>query len=132
MPAPVELPVNGPVHDTSGFSRRLAILLSATACPGAGQFVQRRWLVGLLFMAGFIACLVMLILAVVVPIVSNLRIALDAAGWGSTEPFQPISVVKVLSFFSVAVLIYLAALLDVIAYQRRQSRRLDEQRNKHE
>jgi len=77
VPAQVELPVSGPAHDASGSSARLAIFLSCAVCPGAGHFVQRRWIIGALFLAAFTACLVMMLLAVVVPLMMNLRIALD-------------------------------------------------------
>jgi hypothetical protein len=123
MPAQVELPVSGPAHDASGSSARLAIFLSAAVCPGAGHFVQRRWIMGALYLAAFVACLVMTLLAVVVPLMINLRITLDFAEKGSSEIFRTISLVKVLTWFGLAVLVYLAALVDIIAYARRQARR---------
>jgi len=123
MPAQVELPVSGPAHDASGSSARMAIFLSTAVCPGAGHFVQRRWTMGALYLAAFVACLVMTLLAVVVPLMTNLRIILDFAEKGSSEIFRAISLVKVLIWFGLAVLVYLAALVDVIAYARRQARR---------
>jgi glucan phosphoethanolaminetransferase (alkaline phosphatase superfamily) len=119
----VELPVSGPAHDASAASARLAIFLSAAVCPGAGHFVQRRWILGVLFLAAFVACLVMTLLAVVVPLMMNLRITLDFAEKGSSEIFRTISLVKVLTWFGLAILVYLAALVDIIAYARRQARR---------
>ena len=123
MPAQVELPVSGPAHDASGSSARLAIFLSCAVCPGAGHFVQRRWIIGALFLAAFTACLVMMLLAVVVPLMMNLRIALDFAEKGRSAIFRTISLVKVLTWFGLTVLVYLAALVDIIAYVRRQARR---------
>ena len=129
MPAQVELPVSGPAHDASGSSARLAIFLSCAVCPGAGHFVQRRWIIGALFLAAFTACLVMMLLAVVVPLMMNLRIALDFAEKGRSAIFRTISLVKVLTWFGLTVLVYLAALVDIIAYARRQARwRLDARR----
>jgi len=129
MPAQVELPVSSPAHNTSGSSARLAIFLSAAVCPGAGHFAQRRWIMGALYIAAFVACLVMTLLAAIVPLMMNLRIILDFADTGSSEPLQVISLVKVLTWFGLSVLVYLAALVDVIAYARRQvRRRLDENR----
>ena len=123
MPAQVELPVSGPAHDALGSSPRLAIFLSAAVCPGAGHFAQRRWIMGVLYLVLFVACLVMTLLAVVVPLMMNLRITLDFAEKGGSETFRVISLVKVLTWFGLTVLVYLAALVDIIAYARRQTRR---------
>ena len=129
MPTPVELPVSGPDRGGNGSSARMAIFLSAAACPGAGHFVQRRWFLGAFYLIAFLACLVMTILAVVVPLMMNLRITLDFAEKGSSETFQAISLVKMLTWFGLAVLVYLTALVDIIAYARRQAwRQLDERR----
>ena len=123
MPAQVELPVSGPAHDASGSAARLAIFLSAAVCPGAGHFAQRRWILGVLYLAAFVTCLGLMLLAVVVPLMMNLRIALDFAEKGGSETFRTISLVKVLTWFGLTVLVYLAALVDIIAYARRQARR---------
>ena len=123
MPTQSELPVSGPEHDAPGSSARLAIFLSAAACPGAGHFVQRRWIMGVLYLAAFVACIVMALLTVIVPLMMNLRIALDFAEKGSSETFRAISLVKLLTWFGLTVMVYLAALVDIIAYARRQARR---------
>jgi hypothetical protein len=34
---------------------RIPMLLSAFVCPGAGQFMQRRWLAGAVFSSGFLS-----------------------------------------------------------------------------
>src|ERR1035437_5677285 len=104
MPVQVELPVSGPERDAPGSSARLAIFLSATVCPGAGHFVQRRWILGAFYLAAFVACLVMTLLAVVVPLMMNLRITLDFAEKGSSEIFRTISLIKVLTWFGLAIL----------------------------
>ena len=130
MPTQVELPVSDPVHDASGSSARLTIFLSCAVCPGAGHFVQRRWIMGALYLAAFIACLVMMLLAVVVPLMINFQITMDFAEKGGSEIFRTISLIKVLTWFGLAVLVYLAALIDIIAYARRQARRrLSEHQN---
>ena len=113
-----------------GSSARLAIFLSAAVCPGAGHFVQRRWVLGALYLVVFVVCLVMTLMAVVVPLMMNLRITLDFAEKGSSETFRVISIVKVLTWFGLAVLVYLAALVDIIAYARRQARRRLDARRK--
>ena len=116
-------PVRGPERDAPGSSARLAIFLSAAVCPGAGHFVQRRWILGALYLVAFVACLGLMLLAVVVPLMMNLRITLDFAEKGSSEIFRTISLIKVLTWFGLAILVYLAALVDIIAYARRQARR---------
>lgn len=126
MPTQLELPVSGPEH---GASARLAIFLSATTCPGAGHFVQRRWVLGAIYLAAFLACLVTAFLTVIMPLMINLRIMLDFAEKGSSESFRVISLVKVLAWFGLSILVYLAALVDVIAYARRQARRLGARQN---
>ena len=129
MPAQGALPANGPQPAAAGSSARLALFLSAAVCPGAGHFAQRRWVLGALYLAAFVACLVLTLLAAVVPLMINLRIALDFAEKGSSETFRAISPVKLLAWFGLTVLVYLAALADVVAYARRQVRkRLDESR----
>ena len=130
MPAQVELPVSGPEHDVSGSSMRLAVFLSCAACPGAGHFVQRRWILGVLYAVMFVACLVMTLLTAIVPLMMNMRIAMDFADKGSSEPFQVIPMLKVLAWFGLSVLVYLVALVDVIAYARRQARRRLDTRRK--
>ncbi|MBI2442164.1 MAG: hypothetical protein HYV35_12435 [Lentisphaerae bacterium] len=118
MSAQVDLPVSAPSPAELAFTRRLAILLSCTACPGAGQFVQRRWLMGLLFVVLFTACMVMLLVSVIGPLMANLRLTLDQR-LGS-EPLRAISLFRVLGSFAAAALVYFVALADVIVYARRQ------------
>ena len=115
--------LRGPERDKPNSSARLAIFLSCAVCPGAGHFVQRRWVLGALYLAAFVICLVMMILAVVVPLMMNLHIALDLAEKGSSGIFRTISLVKVLTWFGLTALVYFAALVDIIAYARRQARR---------
>lgn len=123
MTAQVELPVSRPTHVEPGSSARLAILLSTLVCPGAGQFAQRRWAPGVLYLVGFCACLGLALWAVIVPLLVNLRIAMDFAEKGGSTAFQAISLPKVLVWFGLTVMVYLVALVDVMAYARRQARR---------
>ena len=123
MQSQVELPMSGPAHDAPGSSVRLAMFLSCVVCPGAGHFVQRRWIMGVMYLVAFVACLVMMLLAVIVPLIMNLRISLDFAEKGGSAPLRVISLFKVLIWFGLSVLVYLAALVDIIAYACRQTRR---------
>jgi len=126
MSAQIDLSVSGPAHKASGPSTRMAIFLSCAVCPGAGHFCQRRWILGALYLAAFVACLGLMLLTVIVPLMINLRIIMDFAEKGGSEIFRTISIAKVLAWFGLAILVYLAALVDVIVYARRQDRqRLD-------
>jgi len=129
MPAQVELSVSTSAPVVPGSSARLAVFLSCAVCPGAGQFAQRRWVPGVLYLVGFCACLGLALWAVIVPLVVNLRIVMDFAEKGSSAAFQAISLPKVLVWFGLTILVYLAALVDVMVYARRQARRrLDDRR----
>lgn len=120
MTMQVGLPSNS-TGDVPVSSARMAVFLSAAVCPGAGHFVQRRWILGALYLSAFVACFVMMILTVVVPMTTNLRIVMDFAEKGGSDIFRPISLAKVLIWFGVAILVYLTALVDVVAYSRRQA-----------
>ncbi|MFA5042639.1 MAG: hypothetical protein WC381_07585 [Kiritimatiellia bacterium] len=109
-------------NSTSGSFARMAIFLSAAVCPGAGHFAQRRWISGALYLVAFLACLVMMLAAAIAPLAMNLRVSLDFAEKGGGDVFREISIVKVLTWFGLAVLIYLAALVDIVVYARRQAR----------
>lgn len=115
--------VNNATCNAPTTSMRLAVFLSAAACPGAGHFIQRRWILGGLYLVAFVACLVMTILAVLVPVFVNLRVTMDFAGQGTSAPMRAISIIRVLTWFGLSVLIYLAAIVDIIIYARRQARR---------
>ncbi len=113
-----------------GISARMAVLLSAAVCPGAGQLAQRRWIMGALYLVAFIACLVAMLVVVIVPLAVNLRIIMDFAETGSSEPFRAVPLARVLTLFGLTILIYLAALADTIAYARRQARQRLNERQK--
>lgn len=102
---------------------RLAIWLSAGVCPGAGQFVQGRWIRGALYAIAFLACLVLLMVEVLRPMAVNLRVALNGfAGGVSEQPFMSISWMNVLIWLVCGVGIYGAALVDTTIVYRRQWR----------
>ena len=105
---------------------RLAIYLSALVYPGSGQFVQKRWLVGLFYAIIFSICAGFLIVAIFEPMFANLRIVMDFADTGKGDDFHPISFVKVFSWLGISFLVYLAGLLDTYAaYCRSYKRRLN-------
>ena len=119
-----------PDRDALVQSGRLAVFLSAAACPGLGQYVQRRWIAGTAYLLAFLGGMVMTILAVMVPLMTNLRAALDFAQNGAGEPMRNISMPRVLGWLGVSLLVYVAALADTIAVARRRARQAQEARRK--
>ena len=115
--------VNGYDQAQAERPTRFAIWVSAFVFPGAGQFVQRRRVRGTLYMAAFGACLVLLLIEVVGALATNLRVVMDFADGKANEPFSCISIMKVLSLFGFAMVVYVCALADVVVVYRRQCRK---------
>lgn len=97
---------------------RLPLIVSAFVYPGAGQFMQRRWVPAVFFSASFTALLLWLLFGVIVPLFRTLQSVLDWASTGADEPLAPISMLNVLIPFLAALLIYLANLADVVRHLR--------------
>jgi hypothetical protein len=98
-----------------------AIVLSSLVCPGTGQLVQRRWLVGSLFTLGFIGLFVAVCIKVLGNIAYNLRVAIDMSS-GTSEPFVELSPMTLLLLFGTALVIYALNVADVLLAHRRWSR----------
>ncbi|NCC50099.1 MAG: hypothetical protein EOM20_02675 [Spartobacteria bacterium] len=105
MPAP-----NTPHRRKPIGSLRLQIFLSAFMLPGAGQFLQKRWLPGMFYSITFLGCFIFIILQVALPGLRNLRIAMDA---GSTESFAQTQFAGIAMGLLTGLTLYLANLLDV-------------------
>jgi len=101
---------------------KLAIWLSAV-CPGVGQFVQGRWIHGILYLVVFLACIVVLLIEVFGALVANFHTALDFADGKANQPFVTISIKKVLTLFCFAITAYVLALFDVIIAHSRKYRK---------
>jgi len=102
---------------------RVAILLSATVWPGAGQFAQKRWVAGAIYALSFLACFI-------VSMTYGVRIMLAYYGmWdfdrdhgdSNATSIKP-HLVKMLIFFVIAVGIFIAALIDVVIVHIRRLR----------
>ncbi|WP_372808695.1 hypothetical protein [Pontiella sp.] len=96
---------------------RIPIYLSAFACPGLGQLVQRRWLAGGLFLMGFLLgfCWVMSIA------LRNIRAYYGMLTDWNTDP----EIIPPSAFILPLLLVgafYFANLIDVFTGQRRQIR----------
>ena len=92
---------------------------AAFVCPGAGQFMQRRWIVGAFFSITFLTFLFLLVIEIFRPMFANLRIAIDMAATGSNEEFQMISLANILTYFGIALLTYFLNLADVMLAHKR-------------
>lgn len=101
---------------------RLPVMLSAFVYPGAGQFVQKRWAAGAAWSLSFTAAFVAFAGSVIVPMVRNLKVALDWASDGGGGAFAGISPLMVGTTFVVALLVYILNLADVTRAHRRQTR----------
>jgi uncharacterized metal-binding protein len=96
------------------------IFLSALVYPGAGQFLQRRWLVGLFYSVTFTILFVLLLSAVLKPLMGTLDAAFRWAAQQENRPFQTISAVRVIVLFVGLIMVYVANLTDVVRASRRR------------
>lgn len=98
------------------------MMLSAFVYPGAGQFLQKRWIAGTIYSLLFTLFSVVLIFHVFKPMFHNLNVALDwASGQDSNESFQAISLPDVLLSFTAMLIVYIVNVMDVQRTQRRRA-----------
>lgn len=81
---------------------RLPIVLSALLCPGVGQFVQGRWLAGLLFLVPSLALFSWCVFLVLSTLNQNLAVAFGT----STEMLKPMPIQSVLFSVIASIAIY--------------------------
>jgi hypothetical protein len=99
---------------------RLPILFSAVVCPGAGQCMQGRKIIGPVYMVVFLACVVFLFITIFSPLFVNLRALGHISAVDDKAAFSPIPWRNILSWFVLCLLVYLINLLDVyLGYRRR-------------
>lgn len=96
-----------------------APLLSALVCPGVGQFTQGRVVAGLFYSISFLGLFAALLWVVLVPMVHNLRVALDFAASTSNEPFMEVSWMRLALLFGLAMLVYFINIFDAIRAERK-------------
>ncbi len=95
------------------------MLLSAFVCPGVGQFVQRRWRAGALFLLTFAAAFVVFMGVAGSLIISYYRMGFEF------ETYEPdIHPGRLLPAFIAALAIYVANLVDVAAAHFRAGRKM--------
>jgi len=83
------------------------IVLSALVCPGAGQFLQRRWIAGVFFFTTFLAAFVCFMIADFRVIAAYYHMAFDF-----DAPPPEVSLAAPLPSFAVAISIYVIGLID--------------------
>lgn len=96
-------------------SSRIPILLSAFACPGAGQFMQKRWVAGVVFVSGFLVGFFWVMVLAIGNIVDYYRMAFDFDG---PEP-DPTSPQAFIAPLMIALVFYVINLFDVSGAQLR-------------
>ena len=96
-------------------SSRIPLLLSAFACPGAGQFMQRRWLAGIIFAAGFLWGFFWLMVLAMGIITDFYKMAFE---FETYEP-TPVSPIAFIAPVAIATVFYLISLFDVFIAQQR-------------
>lgn len=101
---------------------KTAFYLSALMAPGAGQFFQRRWAAGAIYLGLFLVCFVFFLAEIIRPMAKNILIAIDFAAQKSDLPFERFRVVPILVWLGLSVAVYLAGLLDTWGGYARQSR----------
>ena len=101
-------------------SDRTPVFLSAFVYPGAGQFLQGRWLAGLLYSLCFTACLVLLLSSVIRPLFQTLNAALRWAESSKADTaFTPVPLFRILAMFVVALALYISNIADAARATRR-------------
>jgi len=109
---------------------KTAIMLSAIMSPGAGQFLQRRWVAGAIYMALFLLCMIVLLVEIIRPMVANIIISIDFAAHVSDQPLVQYRVLHILAWFGLALAVYLAGLLDTWTAYTRQCREWSRQHSR--
>jgi hypothetical protein len=99
---------------------RVPIMLSAFVYPGLGQFVQRRWAAGLIYLLSFTVFFVIFGRNVLVPLFQTLQAVLDFAAGEGNGKMVSASPLGILVPFGLSTLIFFASLMDVIRASRRR------------
>ena len=95
-------------------TQKAALLLSAFVYPGAGQFVQKRWIPGVVFCVLFTLLLGTVIVNTLTPMVHNMNAALDWAQQKESRPFEMISLPRVILPLLLALAVYIANIADAM------------------
>jgi len=102
-----------------GKPSRMPILLSAMVFPGIGQFVQKRWVAGLLFFLLFLAAFSVFCTVAFGLIADYYRMGFE---FETCEP-EPVHLERLLASFGIAMLIYVANVIDAAIAHFRSCRK---------
>lgn len=91
------------------------LVLSALVCPGAGQFMQRRWISGAFFVSTFTAAFVWFAARVLMTLKAYYEFAFNFAGASGQAP----GIVGIVVPFGVCLVLYVAGLIDTALGNRR-------------
>ena len=105
-------------------TQRWAILMSTVLCPGVGQWLQGRHMISVVFGLSFLLLFSLLTVETLVPLYVNVQVALALATGDIGPELQPFSIGRILLFFSLAMLVYLVNVMDVMRAARRSTRGL--------
>ena len=100
---------------------RTPLMLSAFIYPGAGQFLQKRWIAGTLYSVLFTIFSLILIFEVFKPMFRNVNVALNwAASQQNDQQFEGISLSKVAVSFIAMITIFIANIMDIVRVNRKK------------
>ena len=92
--------------------RLIALAISALVCPGAGQCMAGRWIIGLTFAIGFTVAFLALAVLTLWPLLSNFGHRLVLLLGGVPPPLQTYHVRWIVFSLVLATVIYLLNVLD--------------------
>lgn len=101
---------------------RTPLMLSAFVYPGAGQFIQRRWIAGTLYAVFFTVFFVLFMVNVARPMMANVDAALAFAMGDGSKPMTAPSLVAIIVPFVLSMLAYVANIIDASRAQRRTAK----------
>ena len=106
-----------PENKKSAKPTSMPIFLSALVFPGAGQFIQKRWIAGTLFSLTFLITFILFCIQAGQLIIAYYRMGFE---FDTFEPGE-IHLSRMLITFAVAMLIYIINIFDTAIAQVRQS-----------
>ena len=108
----VESPTPAPVSKSRKW---LPVILSAGVCPGLGQFSQRRYTMGALYLISFIAFVVLYSISIIKPFLQTVDIL-------KGERYEPAQYnwIAILGSFFMSIAVYIVNVVDVWAVEQRR------------
>ena len=101
---------------------QVAVALSAFMFPGAGQFAQRRWAAAILFSSVFLYAFVDILIRTIMLMIRAGRAASGFMMGNAPVEFPDANPIHFVIPLVIAIVCYVAGLLDTVAAQRRERR----------